>query len=236
MQGGFLTLDGGFTRRPVAGWTPAALSPLGWYDASQETGKNDGDAVLPTDFSGNGNNMTQATSSMRPLYKTNIQNSLPVFRFDGSDDRVVASFSLLQPCWRFIVFKLVAVNATQQSRIASGDVNDQTDLYFSATESAPLKTYSGSVATVSAAYGTATFERTGVVYNGASSKAVKGAGSIVTINPGTVGMNGAALGGGSDGAGFAQADIAECIVGSGALSDDDITAAMDYLKDKWGVT
>lgn len=66
---------------------PAGL--ILWLAAWKETGKSDGDAMATlTDFSGNGRDFTQSDSGKRPLYKTNILNSQPAFRFDGSDDFV----------------------------------------------------------------------------------------------------------------------------------------------------
>jgi hypothetical protein len=60
---------------------------LGWYAASDITGKNDGDPVHPwEDLTGNGHDFVQATSGSRPLYKTNIINGHPALLFDGSDD------------------------------------------------------------------------------------------------------------------------------------------------------
>ena len=52
-------------------------------DARDITGKSDGDSITTwTDSSAAGNDATQATSSRRPIYKTNIIGSNPVVRFD----------------------------------------------------------------------------------------------------------------------------------------------------------
>lgn len=66
-------------------WTPEELASLtvGWYQADIITGKNDGDEVDSwTDSSGQSNTLTQTTSGAKPIYKTNIINSLPVLQFD----------------------------------------------------------------------------------------------------------------------------------------------------------
>lgn len=58
-----------------------------WLDASQITGKNDGDSISSwNDFSGNSNHATQSTGSLQPLYKTGIKNGKPAVLFDGVDD------------------------------------------------------------------------------------------------------------------------------------------------------
>jgi len=78
-----------------------------WLDASQITGLNDGDAVATwSDESGNDNDATQSESTYRPLYKTNIVNSKPVVRFDGSNDYLEldsAVSALGAECSAFIV-------------------------------------------------------------------------------------------------------------------------------------
>ena len=69
-------------------WGPPTANLVYWLSARQETAFSDGDSVeTPTDWSGAGNAPTQATSSRRPTYETNVVNGLPVFRFDGVDDR-----------------------------------------------------------------------------------------------------------------------------------------------------
>lgn len=58
-----------------------------WLDSSQITGLVDTDPVgsFP-DASGNGNDVSQGDSAKRPVYRTAIQNGLPVVRFDGAND------------------------------------------------------------------------------------------------------------------------------------------------------
>lgn len=68
------------------GWTPDAnLATLErWIDTSQFTGFSDNDAIATAaDSSGNSNELTQATSGLRPVYKTNIANGLPAMLFEG---------------------------------------------------------------------------------------------------------------------------------------------------------
>jgi hypothetical protein len=76
------------TRGGAAAWTPASIAGLKvWLDASQITGLNDGDAVATwSDLSGLANDVTQATASQKPTYKTAILNGRAVVRFDGVDD------------------------------------------------------------------------------------------------------------------------------------------------------
>lgn len=67
--------------------TPFSLAGLKlWLDADQITGLVDADPVTTwEDQSGRGNDVT-GTGTTRPTYQTGELNSLPVVRFDGSDD------------------------------------------------------------------------------------------------------------------------------------------------------
>lgn len=63
-----------------------------WIAPWKETGFSDGNAMATvTDWSGNGRHFTQAGGTSQPLYKTNILNSQPAIRFDGSNDYVECS-------------------------------------------------------------------------------------------------------------------------------------------------
>lgn len=70
------------------GVLPNSLSDLKlWLKADALTSINDGETVTTwSDSSGNGYDLTQSNSSYKPLYKTNILNSMPGIRFDGSND------------------------------------------------------------------------------------------------------------------------------------------------------
>lgn len=73
----------------MALWSPSNLGTgilTAWYKGDSITG-NDGDAVSAwSDSSGNGNNLAQASSARQPTIQTNELNSLPVVRYDGTND------------------------------------------------------------------------------------------------------------------------------------------------------
>jgi hypothetical protein len=76
--------------RALPFFTPLSISGCElWLRADTISGLNDNDAVGTwSDESGNSNNFAQATAGNKPVYKTGILNSLPVVRFDGSDDYI----------------------------------------------------------------------------------------------------------------------------------------------------
>lgn len=77
-------------------FSPAMLPNLQlWIDASTITGLVNGDPVITWgDLSGNGRDCTQATAAKRPTFQTNIQNGLPIVRFDGVDDNLIHTLNI----------------------------------------------------------------------------------------------------------------------------------------------
>jgi hypothetical protein len=71
-------------------FSPDDLAGLeGWWKADSLV-LADGDPVATwTDSSGNGRDATQGTASLRPTYRTNVVNGLPIVRGDESDDSLV---------------------------------------------------------------------------------------------------------------------------------------------------
>lgn len=85
-----------------------------WFKADAITGLSDGDPVATwEDSSTNNRDATQSTAGNRPLYKTGIVNSLPVVRFDGSNDYLITSgvAGFLSGLSAAEVFLVVKVNA-----------------------------------------------------------------------------------------------------------------------------
>ena len=77
-----------------------------WFKADAGTSTTtDGVGISQwDDQSGNANHATQATGANQPLYKVGILNSLPVVRFDGSNDSLsCAASAALKPVSLFAV-------------------------------------------------------------------------------------------------------------------------------------
>lgn len=102
---------------------PPVAGPALWFAADHITGLSDG-AALTTwpDSSGNGRDVTQATGSKKPLYKTAILNGKPVVRFDGSDDILVRAGASILSGQSGSLFVVGKFNATSfDNFFAAGD-------------------------------------------------------------------------------------------------------------------
>lgn len=73
----FITASG-----PQVLWTPSILNPTASYE---ESASSAGAVATLTDKTGNGWNLTQASSTLRPTIQTNILNGKSVITFDGGD-------------------------------------------------------------------------------------------------------------------------------------------------------
>ncbi len=106
-----------------SGFSPTDVSDLklwlkadsGLFDAvsSGSAVAADGAVARWEDQSGNANNLTQSTSGSRPLLKTNIiKSSLPVVRFDGSDDIMGITTGSISATENTCIFCVVAPKFT----------------------------------------------------------------------------------------------------------------------------
>jgi hypothetical protein len=89
------------------------------FDARFLSGFADGAAVDTwTDISSNARNATQSTAANRPLYKTGIQASNPVVRFDGTNDNLqTGTFASSTGVTAIMVAKAAAWNPVSAYRM-----------------------------------------------------------------------------------------------------------------------
>jgi hypothetical protein len=95
-----------------------ATSLKAWYAARLQPVVADNTAMASlSDFSNNSTVLSQATSGLRPKYRTNIINGLPAIEFDGVDDRLAfTSTSLTQNksgLTTYVVYKRIAGTGNQ---------------------------------------------------------------------------------------------------------------------------
>lgn len=100
---------------------PLSLSPSAWWKADSMA-HADGTAIATwPDSSGNARDLTQATGAKQPLFKTAIQNGLPVVRLDGTDDvmRAAGFVPLNANGTALTVFAVVKTANTTQGHLLS---------------------------------------------------------------------------------------------------------------------
>ena len=84
---------------------PTISGLLCWYDASQQTGKSQGDRVTTlTDLSGNGNNLSAVSSGC--IYDAASVGNKPSYYFNGSNTAMTATSRLI-PLGDFTIVMLI---------------------------------------------------------------------------------------------------------------------------------
>jgi hypothetical protein len=94
--------------------TPPVSGMTYWLDANQETSYSNGGTVEPIlDWSGNANNISQATSTQRAKWDTGMSNGRPAYRFDGIDDFMDLPVTVSDSAWTlYVVLRPQQVNNT----------------------------------------------------------------------------------------------------------------------------
>ena len=185
------------------------------------------------DWSGNGNHLTQSTSTKRPALKLAIQNGLPVLRFDGVDDFLAGAFGAAQsqPYTLLFAFSLRTV-AAQKSVCDGKDATHRCQL-ITFPDASTWDFYAGGADT-NAGTPDAAWHALGIRVNGAASKVRFDGGADTTVSPGTQGVSGITLGTAYDGTSAGAVDVGESLAYSGAVSDANLISLMSYLKGRWG--
>lgn len=213
--------------------TPPAVSGLvGWWKADSLSQSNGSGVSSWPDSSGHGQTLVQATGSLQPLFTTNVINGLPALRFDGTDDKLVATASsYTQPTHWFIVTK--AADATQYLQwVHSGQeiMRRDTDLR--------VESYSGiSASNATMTHDGSAWDYFSIEFNGASTMGYR-IGNVNYPPWGDAGSNatGTTLTVGNHASVSARAfhgDIAEIIVYNRALTSSERESVFTYLKNKY---
>lgn len=211
------------------GFTPPAGTFV-WFKADELALSNSDPVSSWPDDSGAGNDAVQASGTLQPIYLTNLQNSLPGVRFDGSNDYLQsAAFgaSETQPN----TFHMVAAvkNTGADTYIADGNASGRHMVYFTQANSAMNAFAGGFLSGTAAAIGDTAAHQITVVFDGASSEVFVDGVSQGTGNVGSQTMDGVTLGATGDLGGFGQVDIFEILVSPGSRD----TTTEDYLQAKW---
>lgn len=239
------------TRLPVA-WkrrvsqefSPRTISGLAaWYDASVSSSISlDGSNNVSSwaDLSGNSRTLSQTTANNRPAYNTAVVSGKPVVNFDGSNDAMLTTFTLAQPCHYFMVWRYDSAYVSGNPRVFDGATGGAMGFFRASSGQMALNAGGSNLSVnITDAEGQA-FSVTEIRANGASSSVLRN-GTDRTGNPGTnIGSgspNGIYLG--VFGNGFsAPGDVsfAEVLIYSSVLGASDSARVRAYLGTKYGIT
>lgn len=227
---------------------PADVASLvGWWDASSLAALADADPV--SSWTARVGRDLAASSGKEPTYKTAIQNSRPIARFDGTDDVMTVANPLLGATDASIFAVFAKGNTSAGARTVmdlGGSGNNGLALFEGDTTANRVKgTFgygSGQDTNIASTVGTAFHQWSWTIPGGGTPNLYQDAGSAITpTNSHTADLGASGLSQATAYVGalaltldFMTGDLAELIVYSTALSDPDRAAVASYLKTKWG--
>lgn len=225
-------------------FAPAAIPDLKlWLNAGQIAGLSEGQGVgVWNDASGQGHSGTQATADQQPTYRAAALNGLPALRFDGSNDHLNLSGSIVTGAQSRTVF-VVGTAAVVGNRgfIDLGNGSSGTGAAFMLSPEFAVRINGGNASwTPAATAGTPvlfTVKLTGTTtstlsawLNGAALSAnITPSVSVQTAGSGTVGAWTANPASSNN----FNGDIAEILVYGRALSTTEQDSVEAYLQDKY---
>lgn len=230
------------TSYSASAFSPSDISGLKFFFKADSLSLSDGDAIGTwTDSSASGNNLTQATASLKPTYKTNIVNSKPVVRFDGSNDalnRTAVSWST-DAMMVFVVTKYTAsnygqfvdygTNGTGEWNVGQQATTGKPNVYRSSDNTGSIDTTDRSGAFHIIAGNITTGDTTNLYVDGTL---VDGPDSVAFTHASSKDLW---VGSRSDGYPL-SGDIAEIIGYDNTLSAADRQSVEGYLANKYGLT
>lgn len=215
-------------------WTPRSLTNLKlWVKSDTGITLNGSNVAAWADQSGNGNNLIQGTALNQPAYVANQLNGYGSVQFDGINDKLVASFSLVQPETVFIVYK-------NPSFLAGGYIFDgltgDSGGYFQFGSSPLLYMYAGAsfnpITGIVGSYFLAT-----CIFSGTSSKHQRNNSAEQTGNVGSASMNGFTLGSYAGGSGYnGNPHVAEVIVMGATATSTERSKVREYVTSRYGIS
>ncbi len=207
-------------------FNPLIYSPAVWLDASQETLTN-GDAAQPLDFSGNGRQFKNTTSTRRPTFTTNRQNGRPGFVFDGVDDYVLPD-NHLAIAMAFIVCKYNGATFSGFSGLLNNMGGTGGAAFLIGTSgSTVIYPFDASLGTVTYRFNRAVSASRAAPMNATGLVTVKVTSPQTGIQPG---FGGDRLLAGR----WWNGDLYEALLFTTAVSNADCVLIENYLAAKWG--
>lgn len=219
---------------------PVAGSAL-WLDAADAASVvlNGASVTQWSDRSGNGRDMTQATADNQPVYATSaLVGDKPVVRFDGANDFLGGDFSFLNGS----AYTMFAVEARQDAGnryylgTLGGSANNALHIGYRDSTTYTLAQYANDINVAVPAF-TGQLFRTWVDELNGTGHYIFLNGSNVGSSASTVPLTVGSTTSGRVGMGFSAqyyyGDLAEILIYSSGLSDQDRAAVEAYLNFKW---
>ena len=235
-------------RRGGAAWTPAGpttdggASPGAWWDASAIEGLSDTDPVASWPDLANSYDFAQETPADRPLYRTNIANSLPVVRFTAGDKLLATGGVVTGDNARTVIMVCNPdSDGSYYTMFALANGGSEIGQPYVITPELAVRAYHRTWVGVRgfAALGlvTSNYAGGGLATNHVmrldGSPITQDSGATGTISTSSAGMQ---IGGTTPATPDNYAgDIAEVLVYASSLSELDVAQLESYLATKWGI-
>lgn len=181
------------------------------------------------DGTANGRNLTQATTSKKPLLETSAQNGHAAVVFDGTDDWMETSeWARTQPTTVYLVAK--QTSWTIDDELVSSAQTLYILLMEQRSSSGEVRLYSNAGCCIVAA-GTTVYRILSATFNGASSEMRLDGGAAVTGDAGAGAANGLSLGAAADGTLAVNAKV----VGVYVYGTTYNSAVYDYISARYAL-
>lgn len=227
---------GGSVRRR---WAPSALGSTAlkfWVDANASSTITETSGAVSTwaDRSGNSRDLTQSSSGARPVLTSNVQNGLPIVRFDGSNDYMVTASSgvTAQPYTWAWIFK---PSETANFRRIVGSGNDNGNVDIMGGGAAKYQMWAGTGAQNLGSVTTAFTILVASFDGGSSNFRQNGSATASNLNPSTGYPTSLRLAASFVPDGFLSCDFGEVLFIGGAVTTADKQSIEGYLAHKWGL-
>ena len=225
---------------PAGGlWTPADLTLVAWFDASDTDSitHNAGAVSQWADKSGNGYHVTQSTEAWKPATGTHTLNGLNVL-WHNNDHLHNLSVTMPRPFTIGAVYQIDPSAPDKTYRFWGALAPDSGATGAIGRRSATWGIYDGNAVghPNSSSFATTDPHAHVGVFNGSSSVySIDGTRASASLTAGTTGR--LHVGAYADGAYSPLVGrMAEIVIASGALTGTDLSSLEDYLMTKWGIS
>lgn len=232
-------LQAGYSAGGGGGFSPDDVTGLiVWLDADAIGGLSDTDAVSTwsNDAPGSSETYTKGLSANQPTYRTNIQNSLPVVRFDGNDSLAGTVSRTLKPCSIFVAMSADSV-AGPDVIVGNTTGNGAMNYRTLSSKMNALAEATANIASSTTTITNTTFYVVDFTYSSSGGYVfgLDGTDDGSGTSNQTISASAIAIGARDDSTEVFDGDIGEILIYDNVVSSGDKTSIRNYLTTKWGV-